>query len=64
MLVVVFVVVIGVSSVCNGMLMVLVVVEGLGMSGNKREEYLEVFWGLFSDLREEEDEDGGGGGWR
>lgn len=64
MLVVVFVVVIGVSSVCNGMLMVLVVVEGLGMSGNKREEYLEVFWGLFSDLREEEDEDGGGCGWR
>lgn len=64
MLVVVSAVVTGASSVCSGTLTASVVVEGLGMSGNKREEYSEAFWGLSSDLREEEDEDGGGGGRR
>lgn len=48
----------------SGTLTASVVVEGLGMSGNKRDEYSEAFWGLSSDLREEEDEEGGGGGQR
>lgn len=57
-------VVIGADSGCNGALTASVAVDGLGTSGNKREEYSGTFWGLSSDLREEEDEEGGGGGRR